>query len=95
MKIYSVSGADLLHKSSQRRSLKQVNPDFRGKHTCRNTGLGAGSLISLVGFGLWNVATGGVPLIIGALAAAGTAAAGAFGDALDKSIEEEENKNKK
>lgn len=95
MKIYSVSSTNFLPKTSCKRSINHVSPNFQGKHTFRNTGIGIGSAVGIVGFGLWNLATGGIPLLVGILAAGGTAAAGAFGDAMDKTIEEEEKKNKK
>ena len=92
MKIYSVSAANYPPKTLRKISLNSNNVNFKGKHTARNIGLGAGSVVSLVGFGLWNLATGGVPLLITALAAGGTAAAGAFGDMIDKACEEDDNK---
>ena len=94
MKVSSVSVLNYTPKSVVKNFSSKNNINFEGKHTCRNAGIGIGSAVGLVGFGLWNLATGGVPLLIAALAAGGTAAAGAFGDTIDKIAEEEEKKKK-
>ena len=94
MKVSSVSLSDYSIRNARKniRMNSQSNVMFNGSHTCRNTGWGIGALVSAVGAGLWVAATGGIPIVIGGLMAAGTSAAGIFGDALDKTVEEDENK---
>ncbi|MBR1776445.1 hypothetical protein IJ750_05185 [bacterium] len=98
MKVSSVTGFN--YRPQAVRRVSDVPPEqktdcvsFKGKHSMRNKGLGAGGALGLVGIGLWTIATGGVPLIIGAIAAGAAAAGGAVGDALDKSVKENEKKD--